>query len=130
VGVVSWIPDPNYLLITAELGAEINQTAQDLVNNLMPDQITAWALNPAGTQMQAPELKPSSRILPGSLTYRELEISRLITQGLSNRQIAGHLYISYRTVDAHVRHILEKLDLNTRAQISAWYTEHCVNSLR
>jgi non-specific serine/threonine protein kinase len=130
VGVVSWIPDPNYPLIASELGTEIAQTAQVLVNNLMPDQITAWALSPAGTRKHTLEMKPSSRILPGALTFRELEISRLITQGLSNRQIAEHLYISRRTVDAHVRHILVKLDINTRAQVSAWYTEHCSNSQR
>ncbi len=54
------------------------------------------------------------------LTSRELEVARLVTQGLSNREIGKTLVISERTVDAHVQHILNKLGFNSRAQIAAW----------
>jgi DNA-binding NarL/FixJ family response regulator len=49
----------------------------------------------------------------------------LITEGLGNRQIAERLGVSKRTVDAHVRKILEKLNFTKRAQVSAWFTRHC-----
>ena len=44
----------------------------------------------------------------------------LVAQGLTNRQIAGRLFISERTVDGHLEHVREKLGVNTRAQIAAW----------
>ena len=46
-----------------------------------------------------------------SLTERELEVLASMAQGLSDRGIAERLYVSDRTVETHVRHILTKLDL-------------------
>jgi predicted ATPase/DNA-binding CsgD family transcriptional regulator len=57
---------------------------------------------------------------PGPLTAREMAVARLVTQGLSNREIGKTLVISERTADAHVLHILNKLGFNSRAQIAAW----------
>ncbi|HEX6619291.1 MAG TPA: response regulator transcription factor [Solirubrobacteraceae bacterium] len=50
------------------------------------------------------------------LTARELEIFRLIADGLSNGEIAQELYISETTVKTHITHILQKLDLRDRVQ--------------
>jgi len=50
------------------------------------------------------------------LTERELEVLRLVAQGLSNREIAADLYISENTVKNHVRNILEKLHLHSRME--------------
>jgi DNA-binding NarL/FixJ family response regulator len=50
------------------------------------------------------------------LTDRELEVLKLVAQGMSNRQIAGELYISENTVKNHVRNILEKLHLHSRME--------------
>ena len=51
---------------------------------------------------------------PGRLTERQLEVMRLLAQGLTNAEIAARLVVSVRTVDNHVRAVLEKLDAPTR----------------
>jgi predicted ATPase/DNA-binding CsgD family transcriptional regulator len=58
----------------------------------------------------------------GPLGERQAEVARLIADGLSNKQIGARLFISERTVDSHVRGILNKLGFNSRAQIAAWIT--------
>jgi two-component system NarL family response regulator len=50
------------------------------------------------------------------LTERELEVLRLVAQGLNNREIAKQLFISENTVKNHVRNILEKLQLHSRVE--------------
>jgi predicted ATPase/DNA-binding NarL/FixJ family response regulator len=54
------------------------------------------------------------------LGKRQAEVARLVADGLSNKQIGSRLFISERTVDSHVRSILNKLGFNSRAQIAAW----------
>jgi two-component system, NarL family, nitrate/nitrite response regulator NarL len=54
------------------------------------------------------------------LTNREREIVNLISDGLSNKEIAERLHIATYTVKSHVHNILEKLTLNTRLQIAAF----------
>ncbi len=54
------------------------------------------------------------------LGKRQLEVARLVGEGMSNKQIAARLFLSERTVDSHVRTILNKLGFNSRAQIAGW----------
>jgi predicted ATPase/DNA-binding CsgD family transcriptional regulator len=54
------------------------------------------------------------------LTAREIEVVRLLCQGLTNRQIADQLVISVRTADRHVENILAKLGLRSRGAVGAW----------
>ena len=56
------------------------------------------------------------------LGKREADVARLVADGLSNKRIGARLFISERTVDGHVRSILNKLGFNSRAQIAAWMT--------
>jgi DNA-binding NarL/FixJ family response regulator len=56
----------------------------------------------------------------GLLGKREADVARLVAEGLSNKQIGAKLFISERTVDSHVRNILNKLGFNSRAQIAGW----------
>ena len=55
-----------------------------------------------------------------ALTRRELEVAGLVAQGLTNREIASRLFLSERTAQNHVQHILDKLDLPNRSQIAVW----------
>jgi DNA-binding NarL/FixJ family response regulator len=54
------------------------------------------------------------------LSRRELEVATLVSEGLTNRQIAERLVISERTADRHVSNILAKLGVTSRAQVAAW----------
>jgi DNA-binding CsgD family transcriptional regulator len=55
----------------------------------------------------------------GSVTKREDEVLALLAEGLTNAQIADRLVISVRTAEHHVASILQKLDLNSRAEAAA-----------
>jgi len=54
------------------------------------------------------------------LTAREFEVARLVAAGRTNREIAAALFLSPKTVAAHVEHILTKLGAGRRAEIAAW----------
>ena len=58
----------------------------------------------------------------GPLSKREVEVARLIAQGLANREIGARLFISERTVTTHVGNILNKLGFDSRVQIASWIT--------
>ncbi|MDN5200178.1 response regulator transcription factor [Fulvivirgaceae bacterium BMA10] len=60
--------------------------------------------------------KPKS-LSDNKVSKRELEVLELIASGLSNSQIAEQLFISVRTVDAHRNHIMQKLELNSTAEL-------------
>ena len=59
-------------------------------------------------------------ITAAALTRREREIALLVASGLSNRDIATRLFISKRTVDAHVEHIFSKLEISSRVKLTMW----------
>ena len=64
------------------------------------------------------------------LSPRELEVARLVGRGLTNKQIGQTLYVSERTAENHVQHILTKLGLRNRSQIAAWASgEHDASRL-
>ena len=64
---------------------------------------------------------------PGGLSGREIEVLRLVAFGRTNREIAGELGISERTVDRHVSNIYTKLDVSSRAAATAYAYEHRLN---
>jgi DNA-binding CsgD family transcriptional regulator len=69
------------------------------------------------------EEEPSSVARPADgmgLSPREAEIARLVAEGLGNREIGERLFLSARTVEKHVEHVMNKLGVNARAEIAAW----------
>jgi len=70
----------------------------------------------ARTPAPAPELP--------LLTPRQLEVARLIAEGMSNKEIASRITRSERTVEGHVEQICNRLGFNSRVQIAAWVVRH------
>jgi predicted ATPase/DNA-binding CsgD family transcriptional regulator len=85
-----------------------------------PEHITpASVRTPVGTSSTSP-----SRGNPFGLTAREIEVLRLVTQGLTYAQIAEQLIISPRTADAHLRSIYGKLGVTSRSAATRCAIEH------
>ncbi len=61
---------------------------------------------------------------PAGLTPREIEILELVAQGLTNSQIAEHLFITRSTAGVHISHILTKTDTHDRHDAVRWAREH------
>lgn len=85
---------------------------------LAVDDVIALALRERPAPAPAPTPRAST-----VLTRREREVAALVGEGLSNKEIAGKLVISVRTVEAHVEHILTKLDFTARTQVAHWIAQ-------
>ena len=83
-----------------------------LVKPFSPDELLARV------RVRLPA-EPEEPPLPSDLTKREHEVLRLLAEGLSQKEIAGSLVISSKTVAAHIQHILGKLGVHSRAQAVA-----------
>jgi DNA-binding CsgD family transcriptional regulator len=59
-----------------------------------------------------------------SLTEAELRVVSLVVSGLTNREIARRLHLSWHTVNAHLRNILHKLDLHRRVDLTRIALQH------
>jgi DNA-binding NarL/FixJ family response regulator len=58
------------------------------------------------------------------LSKRELEVVKLISTGMTNRQIATKLFIAERTAEGHVERIRNKLDVRSRTEVAVWAARH------
>ncbi|WP_243728614.1 LuxR C-terminal-related transcriptional regulator [Microbacterium sp. BK668] len=60
----------------------------------------------------------TTRANPAGLTNRQLDVARLVAQGLTNAELAERLYISPKTADHHVSAVLSKLGLSSRREVA------------
>jgi DNA-binding NarL/FixJ family response regulator len=77
-------------------------------------------LDPAIARRLVSSLRSAPREAAPELTTRELDVLRLVGEGMANKEIAAALELSERTVRTHVSNILGKLDLNSRTQAALW----------
>jgi non-specific serine/threonine protein kinase len=114
---VSGIVDGWLAPVRAAVGARA-ATIFEQGRQLTRDQAVAQAL------AEEPE-PPASPRDHQALTAREIEVAALVARGLTNRKIAEQLYLSVRTVDVHVDHILTKLGFHSRTELAGWaYDTH------
>src|SRR4029453_6431491 len=102
----------------ATLGPARYEAESEAGRNLGRDAALNLALGqPAAAQAASPEPADLGTGAPGPLGPREAEVARLVADGLTNKQIGTRLFISERTVDSHVRSMLNKLGFSSRAHI-------------
>ena len=113
--ILSMQDEPAYARKAFELGAQgyvvkdaADEELASAIDTVLADRIYVHPTLAARLVLREPE---------DDLTDREREILRLIALGYTNQEIAGQLYLSVRTIEAHRRHILDKLRLSTRADL-------------
>jgi DNA-binding NarL/FixJ family response regulator len=122
------LPDTNVLLFTAYgerslLTRGLESGAKGYLLKESPNQTLVRAIEKVanGEGYIDPALMPAflSRDKEDILTPREREILQLLADGMSNADVAAKLFISQETVKSHVRHILAKLEADTRTHAVA-----------
>jgi DNA-binding NarL/FixJ family response regulator len=126
--------DPDYLFEAVKAGAAgyviKDATKQELVEAVrrtrggkttLDQDLSLLLLQRLGREEEQraaslPGPKKSSEPLPEPLTPRELEVLRLLAQGLTNRQISQELVVSAATVKVHIEHLIAKLGVSDRTQ--------------
>lgn len=68
------------------------------------------------------EVRPQQTV--ETLTDREQEVLSLLAKGLTNKDIAQSLFLSVRTIEAHLRNIYGKLDVSSRTEAVLWAVQH------
>ena len=80
-------------------------------------------------QIEAALRDPSRRarpVRPGGLSRREIEVLRLVADGMTAGEIATQLFISSRTAEHHIQNIYTKIGVSTRAGATRWAVTHRV----
>ena len=92
---------------------------------MTPEQALT-AQGPATMTIEPSSAPPIKRLLayPDGLTVREVEVLRLVAQGLTNAQVAEQLVISPRTVDTHLKAIYSKIGVSSRSAATRYAMEH------
>jgi DNA-binding CsgD family transcriptional regulator len=77
----------------------------------------------ARTGAKVPRRRPGSTFVPATLrargvTGREVDVLQLLLEGLTNKQIAERLYLSPKTVEKHVEHLMDKTGIRNRAELA------------
>jgi DNA-binding NarL/FixJ family response regulator len=123
------VPDASVLIFTAYserslLSRGLESGAKGYVLKEAPHETLVRAIEKvaSGDGYVDPALMPSfltGRDKDDMLTAREREILQLLADGMSNADVAAKLFISQETVKSHVRHILSKLEADTRTHAVA-----------
>lgn len=127
--VLSAYEDPEYITKLLESGA----VAGYLTKSESLDTIVAavrgvskgeegWLSREVAAALMKQRRGPSRKVDSSlqQLSRRELEVLQLIAKGFNNMQIGEELFIAESTVKKHVSNIYMKLELNTRAEVTAW----------
>lgn len=109
---------------------------EDLLEQLRQAALGKMVVSEQLTTLLAEALRNQRRRPAGpdiaNLTAREMQIMRLIAEGLSNKMIARRLDVTEGTVKVHVKNLLKKMRLRSRVEVAVWavqegVTRHPVN---
>jgi pimeloyl-ACP methyl ester carboxylesterase/DNA-binding CsgD family transcriptional regulator len=118
------VAEPGEVLVTGtvrDLVAGSNLEFVDQGVRSFPGVPGSWSVFTAGAARSLLIDEPRPHPGPDTrLTRRERDVAELLACGHSNRGIAERLFVSERTVDNHVHHILNKLGFDSRVQIATW----------
>lgn len=122
--------DDEYIVKALKLGARGYLLKQDYQNIAPAIRAVYSGQTVFGTEIMSriPTLlqtPPAFDWAAHDISERELEVIRLTAEGLSNREIAGRLYLSEGTVRNYLSSILDKLGLRDRTQVAVFYLGKC-----
>ena len=127
--VLSMQDDPNYVREAFAVGAS-GYVLKEAVDTEVVEAIRQVAgggryVHPVlGARMVAADAAERAAADADPLSDREREVLRLLALGHTNQEIAKQLYISVRTAETHRAHIMQKLQLETRAELVRYAIEH------
>ncbi len=129
--------DREYLFKTLQMGCE-GYVLKDAESSVLIDAIRSvyqdqTFIQPNMTSELVKEfnrvtLYEHDRTFTNNLTIREIEVLKLIAEGMINKEIAKNLYISEKTVKNHISNIFKKLDVNDRTQAAIYAFKHNIKA--
>lgn len=129
--------DREYLFKTLQMGCE-GYVLKDAESSVLIDAIRSvykdqTFIQPNMTSELVKEfnrvtLYEHDRTVTNNLTIREIEVLKLIAEGMINKEIAKSLYISEKTVKNHISNIFKKLDVNDRTQAAIYAFKHNIKA--
>lgn len=117
--------DDQYVFTLLEAGAAgyllKNVSGKELANAIRAIHDGEAVLHPTiarkvFSRAAASRQKPETEGQPNDLSEREMEILRLAARGMSNQEVAEHLYLSRRTVQSHLANIFRKMNVSSRTE--------------
>lgn len=126
------IYDPMVVMVRSQMGEQAYEQAMAEGRTMMPAQVLASSHATSTPPSQKAHLSTGSSptvpmrhsSYPAGLTAREVEVLQLVSQGMTDAQVAEQLIISYRTVTTHLASIYNKLGVNSRAAAARFAVEH------
>jgi predicted ATPase/DNA-binding CsgD family transcriptional regulator len=132
VAIPPAINDRMVAMVRSRLGEQAFEEARGKGSTMTPAQVLASheSFAPQSTQQArtlqgtSPAIPMRHYSLPAGLTAREVEVLRLVAQGLSDVQVAQQLVISRRTVNWHLTSIYSKIGVSSRSAATRYAIEH------
>jgi DNA-binding CsgD family transcriptional regulator len=105
--------------LSRDEGAGLLRQAREIFASLDAPYFANLAEQLAGNERSSAQSARVER--PSNTTRREREIAALVSEGLTNREIAERLVLSERTVEGHIANLFAKVNVNSRTQLATWY---------
>jgi len=129
--------DSEYLIETINIGAEgyvlKDADVSSLVRAIIKVNEGGTYIHPTLSGILVKEYKKKDKsmdeVINTSLTKREFEVIRLISQGFNNKEIAKELFISEKTVKNHVSNIFKKIKVTDRTQAALYAIKHNITKI-